>query len=199
MARLYRLQAPFYDCTRWAILAGRSQALALLDPLPGERILDLGCGTGRSLPALSRAVGAAGAVCGIDCAPPMLRRAQARCRDIPDVVLLHGDILDLAGELAPFDKILLSYSLTLMPAWQPVLEICLGILTARGRLVVVDFLACPIPGLRSLFRAHHIEFGCQRRTWLRQNLSMRTDEQHRAYLGAWSWFLFAGKASAGAQ
>lgn len=199
MERLYRLQAPLYDGTRWAILAGRRRALALLDPQPGERILDLGCGTGRSLPALSRAVGAAGAVCGLDCAAPMLRRARARCRDQPGVTLLHGDILDLAAKLAPFDKILLCYSLTLMPAWRRVLEACLVILAPPAKIVVVDFLDCRTPGLGALFRAHRVEFGPERRGWLRQHLDMQTDEEHRAYLGAWHWYLFAGHASATAQ
>jgi len=129
----------------------------------------------------------------------MLRRAQARCRDQPGVTLLHGDILDLAGEFAPFNKILLSYSLTLMPAWQPVLETCLEILAPGGSLVVVDFLDCRTPGLGALFRAHQVEFGPERRGWLRQHLDMQTDEEHRAYLGAWNWYLFAGHASATAQ
>ena len=199
MERLYRLQAPIYDWTRWAILAGRQGALAHLDPQPGERVLDLGCGTGSSLPQLAEAVGPSGEVLGLECASPMLRRAQARCRGFQRVSLLHGDILDLAGELAHFDKILLSYSLTLMPAWQPVLEACLSILSQQGKLVVVDFLDCPIPGLRALFRAHRIEFGPLRRTWLRQHLSVQSEEQHRAYLAAWSWYLFSGQPSAAAQ
>lgn len=47
--------------------------LELLDPRPGERILDLGCGTGD----LSNQIAVAGAVpLGIDSAPPMIEKAR---------------------------------------------------------------------------------------------------------------------------
>lgn len=201
MQRLYALQAPIYDWTRWAILAGRRRALVRLDPQPGDRILDLGCGTGKSLPSLSRAVGAAGSICGLDCSAAMLHRARARCRNDSGIALVCGDILDLAGMagLGRFDKVLLSYSLTLIPTWQRVLAACLDLLAPGGRIVVVDFLDCPTRGLQHLFRAHCIEFGSQRRAWLRQNFRARSDEQHPAYLGAWSWFLFSGDKFASTQ
>ena len=44
---------------------------------PGERVLDIGCGAGRTSQEAARAVGEAGYVLGIDIAPPMLEAARA--------------------------------------------------------------------------------------------------------------------------
>jgi SAM-dependent methyltransferase len=53
-------------------------ALAAAAPRPGERVLDVGCGTGGTSVALAQAVGATGVVLGIDVSPPL--RADARRR-----------------------------------------------------------------------------------------------------------------------
>ncbi len=52
-------------------------AIAELGLLPGQFVLDAGCGTGRALPYLRSAVGPAGMVLGLDLTPEMLRRAAA--------------------------------------------------------------------------------------------------------------------------
>lgn len=59
-----------------AALKQRSvEALALL---PGQRVLDVGCGTGTGTLALSDAVGASGKVCGVDYDVAMIAEAQRR-------------------------------------------------------------------------------------------------------------------------
>jgi SAM-dependent methyltransferase len=71
---------------------------------PGERVLDVGCGTGTTLRAISTAVGATGSVVGVDISAPMLALARERTRDIPNVTIIEGD----AGVLAldpPVDAI----------------------------------------------------------------------------------------------
>ena len=46
----------------------------------GDRVLEIGCGTGRNVPFLRAAVGATGKVYGVDLSSGMLRRARALCR-----------------------------------------------------------------------------------------------------------------------
>jgi SAM-dependent methyltransferase len=55
-------------------------AVAELDPQPGAVALDLGCGTGRALPALREAVGLSGTVIALDLTPHMLEATRAADR-----------------------------------------------------------------------------------------------------------------------
>ncbi|MFC8225309.1 class I SAM-dependent methyltransferase [Streptomyces sp. NPDC057287] len=55
---------------------------------PGGAVLDAGCGTGRALPALRKAVGPGGAVLGADLTPPMLDAATRAGRGTSGALLL---------------------------------------------------------------------------------------------------------------
>ncbi|MFC3735508.1 methyltransferase domain-containing protein [Paractinoplanes deccanensis] len=72
-------------------LPAYAAAVDVAAPAPGDLALDVGCGTGRALPALATAVGPTGRVIGVDCTPEML--AQARTRSGAD--LLVADALHL--------------------------------------------------------------------------------------------------------
>ncbi|MFC8517248.1 methyltransferase domain-containing protein [Streptomyces sp. NPDC057257] len=52
-----------------------AEAVERMGLRPGQRVLDLGCGTGRALPALRAQVGAEGVVAGVDLTPAMLTAA----------------------------------------------------------------------------------------------------------------------------
>src|SRR6516164_7392546 len=58
----------------------RDVGIALLNPRPGERILEIGFGTGSSLVPIASAVGASGHVAGIDISPGMKTVAEQRLR-----------------------------------------------------------------------------------------------------------------------
>jgi SAM-dependent methyltransferase len=60
-------------------------------PAAGERVLDIGCGTGESVLALADAVGPAGHVTGLDISAPMLDLARTRAADRANVTLILGD------------------------------------------------------------------------------------------------------------
>lgn len=69
---------------------GALRALALRD---GQRVVDVGCGTGQTLVRLRELVGATGQVIGLDISPPMLEGARARIAEkgYENVELLLGD------------------------------------------------------------------------------------------------------------
>ena len=56
----------------------RAVAVGRLALQPGDAVIDLGCGTGLSLPLLVDAVGPEGQVIGVDASPHMLARARQR-------------------------------------------------------------------------------------------------------------------------
>src|SRR5207244_932358 len=62
-------------------------------PQPGERVLDVGCGTGVTTEPYARAVGPAGHVTGVDISQPMLDAARARIEGagLANVALLLAD------------------------------------------------------------------------------------------------------------
>jgi SAM-dependent methyltransferase len=75
----YQKHAAGYDQTCGPTWPIRIQAIEALDLQAGDHVLDVGCGTGLSLPLLVHAVGASGKVFGFDQSPAMLSQAQARC------------------------------------------------------------------------------------------------------------------------
>lgn len=112
----------------------------MLDLQPGEVVLDLGCGTGLSLPALSKAVGEQGKVFALDATDAMLQRARARCQrlDLFNVQFLAEDLLAPQQQLPQVDAILCSYVLAITPQWQAFAQAAQQLLRPGGRMVIVD-------------------------------------------------------------
>ncbi len=186
----YRWHARVYDGTRPFLLFGRRRALRALAPLPGERVLDVGCGTGWSLPRL-HARGAR--PIGIECSAPMRRQAERRLRrhGLADAVPLdprpYGSHAGYAGGA---DGILLSYSLSMVPPYERVLERAREDLRPGGRIAVVDFRDAWGPVGVGLRRSH-VFLGPERLATLR-----RLFPQHRVRLrstGLWQYFVFVAE------
>ncbi|MBN1668818.1 MAG: methyltransferase domain-containing protein, partial [Anaerolineales bacterium] len=92
-----------YDrLSRWYdLIAGSSEAkyrqigLQALAACPGERVLEIGFGTGHALQDLAESVGANGQVIGIDLSAGMAQRTQARLKKsdpalMPSLLLADG-------------------------------------------------------------------------------------------------------------
>lgn len=74
----YRRRAARYDATCGPTWRIRERAIAALQLKPGDRVLDVACGTGLSLPLLREHVGEAGHVVGFDHSAEMLALARDR-------------------------------------------------------------------------------------------------------------------------
>jgi SAM-dependent methyltransferase len=72
-------RARFYDVIVRPVSVGyRALAVERLALRPGETVIDLGCGTGLSLPLLASGVGEKGRVIGLDASPDMLALSRRR-------------------------------------------------------------------------------------------------------------------------
>jgi demethylmenaquinone methyltransferase/2-methoxy-6-polyprenyl-1,4-benzoquinol methylase len=74
----YRRRAAGYDGTCGPTWSIRERTIAALGLRPGDSVLDVGCGTGLSLPLLRAAVGEGGHVYGFDHSDEMLVQARWR-------------------------------------------------------------------------------------------------------------------------
>lgn len=114
--RRYRLLAGRYD---WLIRRPtqrlRREAVAHLALQKGECILDLGCGTGLSLPFLCEAVGETGKVYGVEVSPEMLQIARRRVEQegLRNVMLLKASAESFQLE-DPVDALLCFYTHDIM-------------------------------------------------------------------------------------
>jgi ubiquinone/menaquinone biosynthesis C-methylase UbiE len=137
----YRKIAPVYDWICGPLYRRpRRRAVQMLNLQAGESVLDLGCGTGLSLPALSEAVGEHGQVFALDATDAMLQRAQTRCRRhaLHNVQFLAEDLLAAQQALPQVDAILCSYVLAITPQWQAFAAVAKRLLLPGGRMVIVD-------------------------------------------------------------
>jgi S-adenosylmethionine-diacylgycerolhomoserine-N-methlytransferase len=145
MNRMYRRQRHIYDGTRRYYLLGRDQLISGLRPGVGENVLEIGCGTGRNL-VLAAKLYPQARFFGIDVSTEMLTSAIsaiARRGLGARIRVAHGDGTAfnpqaLFGTPA-FDRIMISYSLSMIPDWHLVLHAAASKLKPGGRLHIVDF------------------------------------------------------------
>src|SRR2546430_881104 len=80
--RRYNRLAPWYRTFEWILWLPRGirdRAVRKLELEHGDIVLEVGCGTGRSLPYLEAAVGPSGHVFGVDLSERMLNQTQVLC------------------------------------------------------------------------------------------------------------------------
>ena len=145
MDRMYRPQRHIYDLTRKHYLLGRDEMIDALSPPPGSHVLEISCGTGRNLMRASRLYPQA-RFYGMDISSVMLDAARAkssRNRSAAPIAFAEGDATDFDAQalfgVARFERIFISYALSMIPAWREALAHAFELLTPDGELHVVDF------------------------------------------------------------
>lgn len=129
----------------------RDEALRWLAARPGERIVELGVGTGRALHPLAERVGEPGSVVGIDLARGMLARAARRVGRSPAgarALLVRAGVPPIPLAPASFDAAFLSFTLELFgpPQAERLLSEIRRVLRPEGRLALAALWQSPRPG-----------------------------------------------------
>jgi S-adenosylmethionine-diacylgycerolhomoserine-N-methlytransferase len=140
MDQTYRYQRRIYDVTRAYYLLGRDQLLADLAPPTGARVLEIACGTGRNLARVARLYPQT-QLFGVDISAQMLDSAQAKLGT--RAALAQADACAFDGRAVfgvdGFDRVILSYSLSMIPDWTRALNVAVSQLEPDGELHIVDF------------------------------------------------------------
>jgi S-adenosylmethionine-diacylgycerolhomoserine-N-methlytransferase len=136
----YAAQAARYDAFRARLLHGRADLIAALEISPGARVVELGAGTGSNLDSLGAAcrLDRLASVQLVDLCPSLLAVARQRAHGLGNVEVIAADATTWQPT-QPVDRVILSYSLTMMPDWHAVLANAQAMLAPGGRLGVVDF------------------------------------------------------------
>lgn len=145
MDGIYRHQRFIYDATRRYYLLGRDRLIADLGVPAGGSVLEVGCGTARNLIKAARRYPSAQAY-GLDVSEAMLqtaRRSISRRKLEGRIMVAAGDATAFdAAKLfgrAQFDRVFISYALSMIPGWQRVVGQALPCVVPGGTLSIVDF------------------------------------------------------------
>ena len=151
--RAYAAWAPVYDLVFGAVFErGRQEAIAAAEKFcgpQGGRILEVGVGTGLSLPRYARI----NRIVGIDISEPMLRKAHRRVieqklSNVEAVAVMDATRMALPDD--SFDVVVAQYVITAVPNPEATLDEFARVLKPGGEIVLVNHIGAE-SGPRRLF------------------------------------------------
>jgi phosphatidylethanolamine/phosphatidyl-N-methylethanolamine N-methyltransferase len=149
VTKAYARWAPVYDLVFGAVFErGRNAAIAAAERL-GGRILEVGVGTGISLPNYSKTC----RLSGVDISEPMLRKAQERVADlgldnVEGLWVMDAEHLSFPDD--SFDVVVAQYVITTVPNPEATLDEFARVLKPGGEIVLVSRVGAEAGLRRSL-------------------------------------------------
>jgi phosphatidylethanolamine/phosphatidyl-N-methylethanolamine N-methyltransferase len=135
--RAYAILSPVYDFLFDKVFyPGRVAAIQLLEAKPGDRILEVGVGTGLNLPLYPRDCD----VTGVDISEGMLRKAEERVRtlgmDRAKLMMMDGSRLEFPDN--SFDRVIATYVISAVPDPVKTLLEMRRVCKPSGHLVILN-------------------------------------------------------------
>src|SRR5246127_3567555 len=117
------------------------KTIRLMNLRPGERVLDLGCGSGWATRLLARLVGDGpegfGQVIGLDVSDEMVRQAREESKECENTLYVWGSAQQIPWEENFFDKVLSVESFYYYPDQGRALAELFRVLAPRGRMFIL--------------------------------------------------------------
>ncbi len=137
LKKAYARWAPFYDLVFGAVFErGRREAIAAAERVGGQ-ILEVGVGTGISLPLYS----AGNRIVGIDLSEPMLRKAHKRVKELVLRNVVRLEVMDaehLAFDDATFDVVAAQHVVSTCPNPEAALDEFVRVLKPGGEIILIS-------------------------------------------------------------
>ncbi len=136
--RAYKLWAPVYDQTFGIMVrAGRMRAVRHINNSEARRVLEVGVGTGLSLPHYRTDL----EVTGIDLSPEMLERAEERVQNknlthVDDLLVMDASRLDFPDD--SFDLVVAMFVMTVVPDPEAVMKELQRVCAPGGEVLLVN-------------------------------------------------------------
>jgi len=153
VARAYALWAPVYDLVFGAVFnAGRRASIAAAEQAcgpSGGRILEVGVGTGISLPDYARR----NTIVGVDLSEPMLRKAHERVveqglSNVEALAVMDAERMALPDK--SFDVVVAQFVITAVPNPEATLDEFVRVIKLGGEIILVNHIGAE-SGPRRLF------------------------------------------------
>jgi phosphatidylethanolamine/phosphatidyl-N-methylethanolamine N-methyltransferase len=153
VTRTYAVWAPFYDFVFGPVFeTGRHATIVAAEQVCGSlggRILEVGVGTGISLPDYARV----NRLVGVDLSEPMLRKAQARVAEhglsnVEALAVMDAEHLALPDK--SFDVVVAQYVITAVPHPEATLDEFARVIRPGGEIVLINHIGAE-SGPRRLF------------------------------------------------
>jgi phosphatidylethanolamine/phosphatidyl-N-methylethanolamine N-methyltransferase len=135
--KIYDIHSVFYDATFGRLVRRRiARAIRQMNVAEGERVLDLGIGTGQSLNHYPRGA----RVVGIDLSAGMLREARKKIRelDLAQTTVFQANALELPFADSAFDHVFISHVISVVSDPYRLIKEAQRVAKPFSRIVIVN-------------------------------------------------------------